>query len=168
MTDFGTVPVLARRRFIVLATVDANVDGPAQGFVKGEPAVIGTTAREARTVSSSHEVLVVERSRLRDNRWRFGRGDEPHSAWGLIERNEIGGIVVAKLQEQIADWRDDSVTALCLVSRHPDEPRMEYDLSWRPAESPLYKTNAIARESAPEHRETLDERASRLRGGSQT
>jgi hypothetical protein len=119
-------------------------------------------------VSSSHEVLVVERSRLRHDRWRFGRGDEPHSAWGLIERNEIGGIVVAKQQEQIADWRDDSVTALCLVARHPDEPRIEYDLSWRPAEGPLYKTDAIARESAPEHRETLGERASRLRRGSQT
>ena len=134
----------------------------------GTPAAIGTTAREARTVSSSHEVLIVERSRLRDDRWRFGRGDEPHSAWGLIERNDIGGMVVAKQQEQIADWRDDSVTALCLVSRHPHEPRIEYDLSWRPAEGPLYKTDAITRESAPEHRETLGERASRLRRGSQT
>lgn len=90
-----------------------------------EPAVIGTAARETRTVSSSHEVLVVERSQLRDHRWRFGRGDEPHSVWGLIERNETGGIVTAKRQEQIADWRDDSVTALCLISRHPDEPRIE-------------------------------------------
>jgi hypothetical protein len=119
-------------------------------------------------VSSSPEVLVVERSQLRDDRWRFGRGDEPHSARGLIERNEIGGIAVVKQQEQVVAWRDDSVTALCLVSRHPDEPRIEYDLSWRAAEGPLYKTDAIARESAPEHRETLGERASRLRRGSQT
>ena len=59
----------------------------------------------------------------------------------------------------------DAVTASSEVGRCF---QVEYDLSWRPIEGSLYKSGTIAREIAPEHRETLDERASRLREGWQS
>ncbi len=114
-------------------------------------------------VADVHAVLVVERSQVRDDLWRFGRADEPHSIWGRIERNKAGGVEVVKAQGEAFPWRDDSVTALCLVAGHSDVPRLEYDLTWRPVEGPLYQRDRMARVVAYEHHETLGERAERLR-----
>ena len=93
-----------------------------------------------------------------------GRADEPRSAWGLIERNAIGGVEVVRQQADSRPWRDDGVTALCLVSRSPLDDRIEYDVSWRPVDEPLYHRELVLREASVEHRETLGERATRLKG----
>lgn len=121
------------------------------------------TRRETGFVESSL-LLVVERSQTREGRWRFGRADEPHSEWGLIERNDSGGVEITHPQGVAAIWRDDRATALCLAATRPDEWRIVYDLSWRPVEEPIGRPMppAIAR-PASKHRETLGERAARLR-----
>jgi hypothetical protein len=114
-------------------------------------------------VADAHTVLVIERSQVRDDLWRFGRAVDPYSSWGLIERNKAGGVEVVKAQGEALPWRDDTVTALCLVARRPDEPRLEYDLSWGPVEAPLYRVDLVARAAVPERHETLGQRAERLR-----
>lgn len=114
-------------------------------------------------MAGQHDVLVVEKSQVHQGLWRFGRADEPSSTWGLIERNEIGGVEVKRPQGETNPWRHDRTTALCLVAKQPDEPRIEYDLSWQPVEGSMYRPEPVAREIAPKHRETLGERAERLR-----
>ncbi len=114
-------------------------------------------------MAGQHDILVVEKSQVHQGLWRFGRADEPLSIWGLIERNEIGGVEVKRPQAETNPWRDDGTTALCLVAREPDESRIEYDLSWRPIEGPLYRPEAVTSGRVLEHRETLGERAERLR-----
>lgn len=113
------------------------------------------------------DLLVVEMSQLHEGRWRFGRHDEPHSAWGLIERNEIGGVVITRRQADRQPWRDDGVTALCLVASRPNEHRIEYDLSWKPVDSPLYRERNVTRKVLPTRGESLGERAKRFRGTSE-
>jgi hypothetical protein len=121
--------------------------------------------RDAGCVSERSAFLVVEKSEVRDGLWRFGRASEPRSAWGLIERNDVGGLAATRLQLSVDTWRDDHVTALCLVASHPDWPRIEHDLSWRPVDQPLYRPRPSERATvvASSRRETLGERAERLR-----
>jgi hypothetical protein len=115
------------------------------------------------SMDNPRDVLVVERSQRCSGLWRFGRADEPHALWGLIERNDIGGIEVVKAQGHVERWRDDRATALCLVATRPDDARIEYDLSWRPTEGPLYASEAVVRTPVVVHHETLGERAARQR-----
>lgn len=121
------------------------------------------TRRGNQMVPDLHDLLVIEKSQVRDDLWRFGRADEPHSIWGLIERSDVGGVAIAKPQGEATLWRDDGVTALCLVATRPNERTIEYDLSWRSLEGPLYRRAPAVATTAPHQRETLGERAKRLR-----
>ena len=74
-------------------------------------------------MAGQHDVLVVEKSQVHDGLWRFGRADELPSTWGLIERNEVGGVEVKRSQGKTTPWRDDRATALCLVRGGSGRPR---------------------------------------------
>ena len=105
------------------------------------------------------DVLVIERSQIHDGLWRFGRADESPSIWGLMERNEVGGVDVKRPQGETIPWRDDRATALCLVARQPEEPRIEYDQSWRPTPPIPSRSQPRIPTRAEEHRMTLGEQA---------
>lgn len=110
-------------------------------------------------MSPDMTVLVIEKSQVHDGLWRFGRADESPAMWGLIERNQIGGVEVKRPQSETSPWSDDRATALCLVARQPDEPRIEYDLTWRPTPPIPPRTQPRNPARAEEHRMTLSERA---------